>query len=115
MSEHNKCSVYFKYRCKDINYENVGIVGGLDILKNWNIDNPVFLTYNVEEKIFMTNSIELPKNQLIEYKYVFHRKNEKIWEDLPQNRKLEIKESTPLIISDKEGKIILMVKRGKKR
>ena len=103
MSEHNKCSVYFKYRCKDINYEKVGIVGGLDILKNWDINNPVFLSYNGEEKIFMTNSIELPKNQLIEYKYVFHHKNEKIWEDLPQNRKLEIKESTPLIISDKEG------------
>ena len=104
MIEKNKCSVQFKYQCKDIIYENVGIVGCLDILKNWDINNPVFLSYNKDEKIFASGQILLPKEQKIEYKYVFHHKNEKIWENLPynENRKLEIKEISPLIILDKE-------------
>ena len=105
MIEKNKCLVQFKYKCKDVFYEKVGIVGCLDILKNWDINNPVFLTKNEENKIFILEQIELPKDQKIEYKYVFYHKNEKIWEDLPNNvnRQLEIKENSPLIILDKEG------------
>ena len=105
MIEKNKCLVQFKYKCKDVFYEKVGIVGCLDILKNWDINNPVFLTYNEEEKIFILDEIELPREQKIEYKYVFHHNNEKIWEHLLYNvnRQLEIKENSPLIITDKEG------------
>ena len=105
MIEKNKCLVQFKYKCKDTIYEKVGIVGCLDILKNWDINHPVFLTKNEGNKIFILDQIELPKDQKIEYKYVFYHKNEKIWEDLPNNvnRQLEIKENSPLIITDKEG------------
>ena len=105
MIEKNKCLVQFKYKCKGVIYDKVGIVGCLDILKNWDINHPVFLTKNEGNKIFILDQIELPKDQKIEYKYVFYQKNEKIWEYLPNNvnRQLEIKENSPLIILDKEG------------
>ena len=101
--ENDKCSVQFKYKCKGTIYENVGIVGSIENLKNWNINKPVFLSYNIKEKLFISSQIELPKNKLIEYKYVFHHKDEKKWENIDENRQLEIKENKPLIILDTEG------------
>ena len=100
--ENNNCLTQFKYKCKEINYEKVGIVGSIDNLKNWNINEPVFLSYNIKDKLFISEQIELPKNKLIEYKYVFHHKDKKIWENLPENRQLIIKENNPLIILDTE-------------
>ena len=100
--ENNNCLTQFKYKCKEINYEKVGIVGSIDNLKNWNINEPVFLSYNIKDKLFISDQIELPKNKLIEYKYVFHHKDKKIWENLPENRQLIIKENNQLIILDTE-------------
>ena len=102
--ENDKCPVQFKYKCEGTIYQKVGIVGSIDNLKNWNINKPVFLSYNIKEKLFISPQIELPKNKLIEYKYVFHHKDEKKWEYLPgnKNRQLEIKENKPLIILDTE-------------
>ena len=100
--ENNNCLTQFKYKCKEINYEKVGIVGSIDNLKNWNINEPVFLSYNIKDKLFISEQIELPKNKLIEYKYVFHHKDKKIWENLSENRQLIIKENNPLIILDTE-------------
>ena len=104
MTETNKCSVIFKYKCKDINYNKVGLVGCLDILKNWDINNPVFLDYNEKESIYISNSIELPKNEFIEYKYVFHHNNNKKWEYLPKNanRRIKLETNLPQYILDKE-------------
>ena len=105
MIETNKCSVVFKYKCKDINYNKVGLVGCLDILKNWNINDPVILTFNEKESIYISNSIELPRNEFIEYKYVFHHNNNKIWENLPgnANRKIKLETNLPQYIIDNEG------------
>ena len=105
MIETNKCSVVFKYKCKDINYNKVGLVGCLDILKNWNINDPVILTFNEKESIYISNSIELPSNEFIEYKYVFHHNNNKIWENLPNNanRKIKLETNLPQYIIDNEG------------
>ena len=105
MKEKSKCSIYFKYLCSKVIYDKVGIVGGLDTLKNWDINNPVFLNFNEKDKIFISSQIDLPMNEIIEYKYVFHHKNEKKWEDLQNNanRKIEIKLNVPQIILDKEG------------
>ena len=105
MIETNKCSVVFKYKCKDINYNKVGLVGCLDILKNWNINDPVILTFNEKESIYISNSIELPRNEFIEYKYVFHHNNNKIWENLPNNanRKIKLETNLPQYIIDNEG------------
>ena len=100
--ENNNCLTQFKYKCKEINYEKVGIVGSIENLKNWNINEPVFLSYNIKDKLFISEQIELPKNKLIEYKYVFHHKDKKIWENLPENRQLIIKENNQLIILDTE-------------
>ena len=100
--ENNNCLTQFKYKCKEINYEKVGIVGSIENLKNWNINEPVFLSYNIKDKLFISEQIELPKNKLIEYKYVFHHKDKKIWENLDENRQLIIKENNPLIILDTE-------------
>ena len=69
--ENDKCSVQFKYKCEGTIYENVGIVGSIDNLKNWNINEPVFLSYNIKDKLFISEQLELLKNKLIEYKYVF--------------------------------------------
>ena len=105
MIETNKCSVVFKYKCKDINYNKVGLVGCLDILKNWNINDPVILTFNEKESIYISNTIELPRNEFIEYKYVFHHNNNKIWENLPNNanRKIKLETNLPQYIIDNEG------------
>ena len=105
MIETNKCSVVFKYKCKDINYNKVGLVGCLDILKNWNINDPLILTFNEKESIYISNSIELPRNEFIEYKYVFHHNNNKIWENLPNNanRKIKLETNLPQYIIDNEG------------
>ena len=105
MIETNKCSVVFKYKCKDLNYNKVGLVGCLDILKNWNINDPVILTFNEKESIYISNSIELPRNEFIEYKYVFHHNNNKIWENLPNNanRKIKLETNLPQYIIDNEG------------
>ena len=105
MIETNKCSVVFKYKCKDINYNKVGLVGCLDILKNWDINDPVILTFNEKESIYISNSIELPRNEFIEYKYVFHHNNNKIWENLPNNanRKIKLETNLPQYIIDNEG------------
>ena len=105
MIETNKCSVVFKYKCKDINYNKVGLVGCLDILKNWDINDPVILTFNEKELIYISNSIELPRNEFIEYKYVFHHNNNKIWENLPNNanRKIKLETNLPQYIIDNEG------------
>ena len=104
MKEKSKCSIYFKYLCSNVIYDKVGIVGGLDTLKNWDINNPVFLIFNEKDKIFISSQIDLPMNEIIEYKYVFHHKNEKKWENLLNNvnRKIEIKSNIPQIILDKE-------------
>ena len=98
------CSVYFKYKCKDINYNSVGLVGCLNILNNWNIDNPVFLTYNKKESLYISDCIVLPKNQLIEYKYVFYHNGQKIWENLPNygNRKIKLVTNLTQSVFDKE-------------
>ena len=105
MIETNKCSVVFKYKCKDINYNKVGLVGCLDILKNWDINDPVILTFNEKESIYISNTIELPRNEFIEYKYVFHHNNNKIWENLPNNanRKIKLETNLPQYIIDNEG------------
>ena len=105
MIEKNKCLVQFKYKCKDVFYEKVGIVGCLDILKNWDINDPVILTFNEKESIYISNTIELPRNEFIEYKYVFHHNNNKIWENLPNNanRKIKLETNLPQYIIDNEG------------
>ena len=104
MKEKSKCSIFFKYICSNIIYDKVGVVGGLDILKNWDINNPIFLIFNEKDNLFISTQIDLPMNEIIEYKYVFYHKNEKIWEILPNNvnRKIEIKANIPQIILDKE-------------
>ena len=61
MEENNTCLVQFKYKPSNIKYDKVGIVGGLDILNNWDINNPVLLSYNEKEDIFISNQISLPK------------------------------------------------------
>ena len=104
--EENKISslVQFKYKYQNNKYDSVGIVGGLNILKNWDINNPLFLSFNEKENIYISEKLSLPQNTLIEYKYVFHHDGAKIWEQLPNNsnRKIELKDAS-LNIIDKEG------------
>ena len=112
MAENKNCLVQFKYKCKDVKYDRVGLVGGLDILKKWDINDPVFLTYNEKEKLFILNEISLPQNVLIEYKYVFYHNNQKIWEYIPNNsnRKIELKDSSSIIHDNEDDPIPLITK-----
>ena len=112
MAENKNCLVQFKYKCKNVKYDRVGLVGGLDILKKWDINDPVFLTYNEKEKLFILNEISLPQNVLIEYKYVFYHNNQKIWEQLPNNsnRKIELKDPSSIIHDNEDDPIPLITK-----
>ena len=98
----NKCKVQFIYKYKGSKYDDVGVVGNLEELKNWNINNPVNLTYSENEQMYKSNPLLISHNTNIEYKYVFFTNNEHKWEELPfnQNRKIKIKNESSLILED---------------
>ena len=102
MTENKKCNVQFIYNYKGSKYDDVGVVGNLNELNNWNINNPVNLKYSETEKNFKSDTLFLSNNINFEYKYVFFTNNEHKWEELPynQNRKMEITNEPFLIIED---------------
>ena len=102
MEDSTKCKIQFIYKYKGSKYDDVGVVGNLEELKYWNINNPVNLTYSENEQIYKSNPIYISHNTNIEYKYVFFSNNEHKWEQLPynQNRKIEIKNESSLILED---------------
>ena len=104
MEDNKKCIVQFKYKYNGSKYDDVGVVGNLNELNNWNINNPVNLSYE-KDGFFVSSKIPLSHNTHFEYKYVFFRNNEHVWENLPynKNRSVEIKNETTLILIDKEG------------
>ena len=104
MEDSKKCIVQFKYKYNGSKYDDVGVVGNLNELNNWNINNPVNLSYE-KDGFFVSSKIPLSHNTHFEYKYVFFRNNEHVWENLPynKNRSVEIKNETTLIFIDKEG------------
>ncbi len=63
--------VQFKYRYKGSKYDDVGVVGNLNELNNWNINNPVSLPYSEKDELFISDKIQLSHNIQVEYKYVF--------------------------------------------
>ena len=99
-----KCIVQFKYKYNGSQYDDVGVVGNLNELKNWDINNPVNLSYQ-KDGLFMSNELPLSQNINFEYKYVFFRNNQRLWENLPynKNRHVEIKNESNITIIDKEG------------
>ena len=105
MEENKKCEVQFKYKYNGSKYDDVGVVGNLKELKNWDSNNPVNLPYSEKDGLFISDKIPFPHNINIEYKYVFFRNNEHIWENLPynMNRKVEIKNEQSLTFVDTEG------------
>jgi hypothetical protein len=105
MEENKKCEVQFKYKYNGSKYDDVGVVGNLKELKNWDSSNPVNLPYSEKDGLFISDKIPFPHNINIEYKYVFFRNNEHIWENLPynMNRKVEIKNEQSLTFVDTEG------------
>ena len=102
MEDSTKCKIQFIYKYKGSKYDDVGVVGNLNELNNWNINNPVNLTYSGNENVFKSDKIILSSNISFEYKYVFFTNNEHKWEELPynQNRKIEIQNESSLIIED---------------
>ena len=121
MTESKKCNVKFIYKYKGSKYDDVGVVGNLNELNNWNINNPIHLKYSENENCFKSDEIFLSNNINFEYKYVFHTVGEQKWEELPynQNRKMEIQNESSLIIEDMQDnpipkKIILPPKEESK-
>ena len=121
MTESKKCNVKFIYKYKGSKYDDVGVVGNLNELNNWNINNPIHLKYSENENCFKSDEIYLSININFEYKYVFHMGGEQKWEELPynQNRKMEIQNESSLIIEDIQDnpipkKIISSPKEGSK-
>ena len=104
MEDNKKCIVQFKYKYSGSKYDDVGVVGNLKELNNWNINNPVNLSYE-KDGFFVSSKMPLSHNTHFEYKYVFFRNNEHVWENLPynKNRSVEIKNEPTLIFIDKEG------------
>ena len=105
MEENKKCEVQFKYKYNGSKYDDVGVVGNLKELNNWDSNNPVNLPYSEKDGLYISDKIPFPHNINIEYKYVFFRNNEHIWENLPynMNRKVEIKNEQSLTFVDTEG------------
>ena len=103
MSDNKKCKVQFEYHYKGSIYDNVGVVGNLNELKNWNNNDSVKLKYYEKEKIFKSDILLLSHNYNLEYKYVFSSNNDEYkWENLPnnQNRKIQINNESSLILED---------------
>ena len=100
MKENNKCIVQFKYKYNGSKNDKVGVVGNLDILNKWNIDEPVNLYYSEKDGMFISNQLSFPQDIQFEYKYVYEHK----WEDLPfnMNRKNKINNES-LIFIDTQG------------
>ena len=105
MEEQQKCKIQFKYKYNGSKYDDVGLVGNLTELNNWNNNNPVNLEYSEEENLFKSGELQLSNNINFEYKYVFFTNNEHKWEELPfnMNRKVEIKNEKHLILLDTQG------------
>ena len=105
MSDNKKCKIQFEYHYKGSIYDDVGVVGNINELKNWNINDSVNLKYFEKEKIFKSDTLLLSQNFNLEYKYVFFTNNEHKWEDLPnnQNRKIQINNESSLILEDIQG------------
>ena len=116
MEEEKKCKIQFKYKYNGSKYDEVGVVGNLNELSNWNNNNPVNLEYSEEEKLFKSGEIQLSHNINFEYKYVFFTNNEHKWEVLPynMNRKVEIKNEKSLILKKTEVENIENKKEDKK-
>ena len=55
MEYNNKGKVQFIYKYKGSKYDDVGVVGNLEELKNWNINNPVNLTYSENDQLYKSN------------------------------------------------------------
>ena len=106
MAESKKCIVKFKYKYNGSKNDEVGVVGNLDELKNWDNNNPVNLYYSEKDGMFLSNELSIPHNITFEYKYVFFTNNEHKWEELPfnMNRKIEIKNEPSLTFIDIQGK-----------
>ena len=104
MKENNKCIVQFKYKYYGSKNDQVGVVGNLDILNYWDINEPVNLYYSEKDGMFISNQLSFPQNIQLEYKYVFFTNNGPKWEDLPfnMNRKNKIKNES-LIFIDTQG------------
>ena len=102
MSDNKKCKIQFEYHYKGSIYDDVGVVGNINELKNWNINDSVNLKYFEKEKIFKSDTLLLSQNFNLEYKYVFFTNNEHKWEDSPniQNRKIKVNNKSSLIIED---------------
>ena len=71
------------YKYKGSKNDEVGVVGKLNELNNWNINCPVNLTYIEKEQIFKSDILFLPDDINFEYKYVFFTNNQHKWEELP--------------------------------
>ena len=104
MTENNKCLVQFKYKYNGSRNDKVGVVGNLDILNRWNINEPVNLYYSEKDGMFISNQLSFPQDIQFEYKYVFLTNNEHKWEELPfnMNRKNKTKKDC-LIFIDTQG------------
>ena len=117
MEQSNNSIIQFKYKYKGSIYDEVGVVGNLDILKNWNNHDPVKLSYSEEEKLFISPQLYLSKNKKFEYKYVFKIGNNEVWEDLPynSNRTGIINDEPYLNFIDEQGDPNTKIERGEQK
>ena len=106
MEENSLCFIQFKYSCKINEDEEIRIVGNKEELGNWDYNKSKKLSLLKIDTWFLFESINIPQNTTIEYKYVIFKNDQFVkWEELPYNvnRKVFIPDKIHIIINDKQN------------
>lgn len=88
--------VTFNFSCKTQFGEQVALVGSIALLGHWDAQRAIYLTTTAESYPNWSIKIDLPRDKIIEYKYLIVKDIDKagkgplkksavIWENLPTN------------------------------
>ena len=94
--------VTFQLICDIKPEDSIWLLGNINELHNWNDKNPINLKYNNELQLWKSETLDLPRNIPIEYKFIKVLNQKKVvWEEFPEmnNRSLFITNEKSLEIT----------------
>lgn len=116
MDDSKYCTVRFKYIYENEKDEDVRVVGNLDNLGNWNINEAIKLSLNPKQiGIWKTRvKIKVPISFALEYKYLIFKNNTFLrWEVIQNNRNrtVQLHEKNAFVLLDKPNDIRTQIKK----
>ena len=116
MDDSKYCTVRFKYLYENEKDEDVRVVGNLDNLGNWNINEAKKLSLNPKQNgIWKTKvKIKVPISFALEYKYLIFKNNTFLrWEVIQNNRNrtVQLNEKNAFVLLDKPNDIRTKIKK----